>query len=455
MKKILALILALAMALSLVACGKTEEAPADEQTSDEPIEIVWWTYFGDTNIGYLQDILDRFNASQTKYHATIEYQGSQAEMNAKIGSTAQSELPALFNGAVENVAMYASSDYCTPLQQFIDADAEGWPELENTWASIRAAYQDRDGNQIGYPTGYSYGGLFYNADMFEAAGINAADIKSMEDLYTACETLVNGGFCTYGIGFHPDGFYFNAVLGREGLQAYDAGNGYDGDITQCLYMDGGKVQSTITSMLETYQKLYKNNLAIAWGSDYQGEIIPQIASGDCAMMMGVVSMTTKILTSVDGAFNVGIIPLPSATENGMRTGEPAGGTGIYICNNGNEAQQQGAYELIKYMSTADEAAYFATCTGYLAPNQDAYDSEVYQKYMNETFPAIKAVYESLANSDDSANNPYIPISNEMKAANKLLIQTITADPSADITAAMKVACESIQEAIELFNMANG
>lgn len=41
MKKILALILALAMALSLVACGKTEEAPADEQTSDEPIEIVW------------------------------------------------------------------------------------------------------------------------------------------------------------------------------------------------------------------------------------------------------------------------------------------------------------------------------------------------------------------------------------------------------------------------------
>ena len=107
------------------------------------------------------------------------------------------------------------------------------------------------------------------------------------------------------------------------------------------------------------------------------------------------------------------------------------------------------------MSTGDEAAYFATCTGYLAPNQDAYDSEVYQKYLNETFPAIQAVYESLRNSDDSANNPYIPISNEMKEANALCIQTITADPNADIVAAMQTAHDSIQEAIELYNLANG
>ena len=80
----------------------------------------------------------------------------------------------------------------------------------------------------------------------------------MDDLYAACETLVKGGYCTYGIGFHPDGFYFNGVLGREGLQAYDAGNGYDGQITKCLYTDGGTVQNTIYNMLDNYQKLYKN-----------------------------------------------------------------------------------------------------------------------------------------------------------------------------------------------------
>ena len=49
-------------------------------------------------------------------------------MNAKIQSTAQQDLPALFSGAVENVAMYANADYCADLQQYIDKDTDGWKE---------------------------------------------------------------------------------------------------------------------------------------------------------------------------------------------------------------------------------------------------------------------------------------------------------------------------------------
>ncbi|NLU25043.1 MAG: extracellular solute-binding protein [Clostridiales bacterium] len=456
MKKILALALALVLALGLTACGKSADKTGGDTNTDstEPVNVVLWTYYGDTNIGYLQKIADDFNASQSKYTVSIEFQGTQAEMNAKIQSTAASELPAMFNGAVENVAMYANADYCAPLQSYIDADKDGWAQLDGTWDSIRAAYCDNKGNQVGYPCGYSYGGIFYNEDLLTKAGINAADIQSFDDLYAACEKLVGGGYCTYGVGFHPDGFYFNAALGREGIQAYDNGNGYTGDITKCLYVDDKTVNNALTTMLTDYQKLYANNLAIAFGSDYQGEIIPQFASGDCALFLGVVSMTTKILKSVDGAFKVGIVPMVSATENGKRTGEPAGGTGTYICNNGNEAQMQGAYEFIKWMSTGDQAAFFSTSTGYLAPNKEAYDSTSYQKYVSDTFPAISTVYDSLAKSDDSANNPYIPISNEMKAANLLAIQTVTGDPTANVQDAIKTACESIQEAIDLYNAAN-
>lgn len=454
MKKILALVLAAVMALAITACGKSATTTTTTTESSGPVDVVLWTYYGDTNIGYLQKIADEFNASQTKYVVSIEFQGSQSEVNAKLQSTAKNELPAMFNGAVENVAMFANAEYCTPLQGYITADKDGWPELKTTWDSIRAAYCDDKGNQVGYPCGYSYGGIFYNADMLEKAGINAADIQSFDDLYAACEKLVKGGYCTYGVGFHPDGFYFNAALGREGIQAYDNGNGYKGGITKCLYMDDAKVHAALTTMLTDYQKLYANNLAIAFGSDYQGEIIPQLASGDCAMMVGVVSMTTKILKSVNGAFKVGIVPMISATENGKRTGEPAGGTGTYICNNGNADQMQGAYEFIKWMSKGDEAAFFATSTGYLAPNKDAYDSTGYQEYVTKTFPAVSTVYDSLAKSDDSANNPYIPISNEMKAANLLAIQTVTGDTTASVEDAIKTACDSIQEAIELYNAAN-
>lgn len=467
MKKLIAILLALTMVLSLVACGSNtpaeNEAPVENETPTEApevevpagvTEIVWWTYFGDTNIGYLQTIVDAFNESQTAYHLTIEFQGGQSEVNAKLASTIQSELPALFNCAVENVAMCDAAPYCANLQQFVDADSSTWEELEGTWGSLRAAYSDANGALVGYPCGYSYPGVYYNADMLKEAGIDPATLTDMTAVYEASKKLVEGGYCTYGIGFHPDGYYPTAAIGREGLIAYNNRNGYDGQITDCLYVSDATVNAALTEMLTAYQKLHAENLCVPYGSDYQADIIPQIAAGDCAMMIGVVSMTTKILKAVDGQFEVGIVPLPSCTANGKRTGEPAGGTGIFVGDNGDPVQMQGAYEFIKFLSKGEWSAHFAVSTGYLAPNQQAYDSETYQNFIANVWPNAAEIYKSLSASDDSASNPYIPISNEMKAANKLMIETVSSDPNADIAAVIQIAYESIQEAIELYNLSN-
>ena len=467
MKKVITVILAMAMALGLAACGGGGESstPAGGESSSGgnvsgtpssgPVEVVCWSYLGDALAASLQKTIDAFNESQSDYHVSFIYQGNQSEVNAKIQSTTTSDLPAMFTGAVENVAMYATSEYTAPLQDFIDEDTEGWPELESTWEAIRVAYQDNEGNQVGYPVGYSYPGIYYNADMLEEAGIDPTQIKSMNDIYEVSKQLVEGGYATYGVGFHPDGFYFNGALGREGIQAYNNDNGLGSErITECLYNSDQTVHDAIYNMLEVYQKLHAEDLCIPYGSDYQAEIIPQMASGDCAMFMGVVSMTTKILDSVNGQFEVGIIPMVSATPAGKNTGEPAGGTGLYVCNNGNAEQMQGAYEFIKFASTGDYAASFSVDTGYLAPNMEAYESETYKDYIENTFPAIAGVYESLEASDDSATNPYIPISNEMKAANKLAIETVASDPNADIDAVITTAQETIQEAIDLYNMSN-
>ena len=336
--RILAAGMAAAMTLSLAACGgsaSTAEPTASsavetvtpeatsEAASGDVTEVTWWTYFGDKNIGYLQNIIDDFNNSQNQYHVTIVYQGNQMECNAKLQSTEKENLPAMFSGAVEDVAMYANSDFCVPLQKYVDADTEGWQELDDTWDALRSAYSDGQGNLIGYPIGYSYPNIFYNADLLKKAGVDPASIQSFDDLYDASKTIVDGGFATYGIGFFANGAMFNVALGREGVQAYNNENGLNGQpVTECLYDSDTTVHDSIYNMLSIYQKMGAEKLCVPYGADYQSEIIPQMASGDCAMMMGVISMTTKVLDAAAGNFEVGVIPMPSASESGKRTASP-------------------------------------------------------------------------------------------------------------------------------------
>lgn len=78
--RILAAGMAAAMTLSLAACGgsaSTAEPTASsavetvtpeatsEAASGDVTEVTWWTYFGDKNIGYLQNIIDDFNNTDT------------------------------------------------------------------------------------------------------------------------------------------------------------------------------------------------------------------------------------------------------------------------------------------------------------------------------------------------------------------------------------------------------
>lgn len=84
--RVLAAGMAAAMTLSLAACGgsastaeptasSTVEAAAPEATSEaasgDVTEVTWWTYFGDKNIGYLQNIIDDFKPGHQKQRVSL------------------------------------------------------------------------------------------------------------------------------------------------------------------------------------------------------------------------------------------------------------------------------------------------------------------------------------------------------------------------------------------------
>ena len=72
MKKVFALILALAMVLSLAACGKKEEAPA--QSGTEVIKTVnLWATGSDNVREIFETLTENFNASQDTYEVKLNF----------------------------------------------------------------------------------------------------------------------------------------------------------------------------------------------------------------------------------------------------------------------------------------------------------------------------------------------------------------------------------------------
>ena len=150
MKKILAILLTLALCLSmLAACGSkqaageapaeeapaeapaeeapaeeapAEEAPAEEAPAEEApaekVQVVYWGTWGSEKQEYIERLAGEFNAMQDQYELVYEYVGNATDLLAKIQITDSENLPAMINATTEQAGTYMYSDFVVPISTF-------------------------------------------------------------------------------------------------------------------------------------------------------------------------------------------------------------------------------------------------------------------------------------------------------------------------------------------------
>lgn len=459
MKKILALVLAVAMCFGLIACGsgnqpaenvnapvsENDAVQATEEVPEGTVEIVWWTSYGATNVACIQPMIDAFNESQDQYHVTIERQGSANELKAKLRSTFQENLPAMFSGTPETTKFYASSDFTACFQDFVDADPDKW--TEDIVEVVRESYCDTEGKMWGAPFGASCDGIFVNVDLLEAAGYTVDDITSFVKVCKIAEDIVAGGHAPYGFAIHKNGSYLQNMLALEGVGVLDADDGYAGDPTVCLY-DQGETMAALQEGLEAYAHMYKVGAAVPFGTDANGEIAPSFAAGNIGMFIITNSYTGKII-NFDTDINFTYIPITRLTENGKYVGAIPGGTGNYICSGASEAEQKGAYEFIKFLSKVEYQVEWCKNTGYVPYTNAAAADEDFKAWSEEFFPAAYELLKAMQETDADVKLPYSDVDSDLLAANNVLMEMLYTYPDEDIVALIQEAALGVNEALEI------
>ena len=190
MKKIISLLLVLAMALTLVACGGKTEAPAETQAAAEaPAEApaaekttvtVIAAQYGTKTADWWANFEKEFEVANESIDLVVDvvsWNDIYTVVNTRL---ANNDAPDILN--IDVFAYYQAEGLLLPAEEYVSAE---------TYAKFYPAFLEQsvvDGVVWAVPDLASARALYYNVDILEAAGVEVP--TTWAELEAACNALL-------------------------------------------------------------------------------------------------------------------------------------------------------------------------------------------------------------------------------------------------------------------------
>jgi sn-glycerol 3-phosphate transport system substrate-binding protein len=363
-------ILTLAVTLLVQGCSAGNQqtkvtAAVNSDSSNAPITMTWWHSMGGELGKVVDQIVADYNSSQSKVIVKPAFQGSYEESLSKMKASFDSKSgPSLIQVNEVGSRFMIDSKATTPMQSFIDKEKFDTTQLEGNIAD----YYKMNGQLNSMPFNTSNPILFYNKDMFKAAGLDPEKPPvTYEELTKMAKEFTKTG--KTGLGFFYEGWYMEQNFARQGALYVNNDNGRSAPPTES-YLNKEAGVTTLT----WWKSLVDNKLAINFGRSGD-DAKKAFLSGQVAMMINSTGGLRGVVDGAAGKFEVGsgVLPKPEAAKHG---GIIIGGGSNWILNNKSQEEQNAAWEFIKYLTSPKVQAYWSVSSGYFPITKKAYDEQI-------------------------------------------------------------------------------
>ena len=360
MKKFLALILALVMCFSLVACGGGEAADEAEGVTVTLIAAQYGTQTADWWKGF-EEKFEAANEGIDLVVDVVSWNDIYTVVNTRL---ANNEAPDLLN--IDVFADYQAEDLLLPAEEWVSAE---------TYAKFYPQFLEQsvvDGTVWAVPDLASARAMYYNADILEAAGVEVP--TTWAELQAACEAIK-----AYDANIYPWGIDMTTDEGQAAFAYYAWTNG------------GGFVDAngnwTLNSAENVEAVKFSTGLVAAGltnsdpATETRYDLQDLFAAGKLAMMIGP-NQISKYVTDSGNDINFGIASLPA--------------------NEGKETSSVGVMD--RFMCFADEDRSDAEMAAITAVIDAFYDDEPYAEWviMEDFLPATSTGGQIMAEADPNA-----------------------------------------------------
>ncbi len=379
MKKLLALLLALAMVFALTACGETS-APAEETTpteesqpveegnsADVATEISLWTYpignWGDE--ATVNELMSAFEA-ETGIKVNVEYLDyTNGDDKVNTAITAGNAPDLVMEGPERLVANWGANGYMVDLSDLLDDE-----DLSEIYDSVQAACINSEGACYEYPLVMTAHCMAINWNAFQEAGADQyVDVDShtwtTEQFFQAIQALYDY------YGDTVAAVYCNGQGGDQGTRAL-VNNLYGGTFTtadhssytwddpeniqalqELCEQDGIAFDASIVGGDEI-ALFYQGVLKVAFCWNIAQQLNPNSAGTGAGLTMNGDEIVFMSFPAEDGVANL---------QGGI--------WGFGIFDNGDDAKIAAAKEFIKFMCDSEHTADAVKAANYFAVRDTA------------------------------------------------------------------------------------
>ena len=404
-KKAVSLLLVAAMAAGMLAgCGNGKSSVSQNgsdgsKDSNEKVEmadakdvdgttITFWHSMGGVNGQAIDALVKKFN-DENKYGIKVEsqYQGEYDDSLNKLKSAQIGNMGADLVQVYEvGTRFMIESGWTVPMQEMIDADKYDVSQIEPNLS----AYYTIDDKLYSMPFNSSTPIMYYNKDMFDKAGI--ADVPdSLEGIDKIGEQLMSKGGASEVMSLGIYGWFFEELIGKQGLNYANNGNGRDKTATAVEFDKNGAAKNILTE----WQKLNKDGYAPIVGKGGDAGLA-DFSAGKSAITLGSTASLKQILQDVNGKFNVGTAYFPKVKESD-KGGVSIGGASLWALDNKDPKKLRATWEFVKFLISPESQAYWNAQTGYFPVTTKSQDEQTFKDNIAQ-YPQFQTAIDQLHDS---------------------------------------------------------
>ena len=378
------------LTLALLAAGTLTTAGQAATT------IQWWHAMTGPLNDKVNEIANKFNASQTEYKVQPVYKGNYDEtLAAGIAAFRAKDAPAILQVfEVGTATMMNAKGAIRPMAALMKENGEKF-DPKVYIPAVAGYYTSAKGDMLSFPFNSSTTVMYYNKDAFKKAGLDPnKPPKTWPELFDDAKKLKDVAHMT---AFTTD---WQGWVQLESFSAWHntlyatKDNGFGGIDARLVFNSPLHIKH-----IENLQKMVQAG-EFSYGGR-KGESQAKFYAGECAIVMGSSSALAAIRQN--SKFSFGVAPLPYYPDvKGAPQNTIIGGASLWVMNGRPAPEYKGVAKFFTFLSQPEIQADWHQGTGYLPITMAAYEltkkSGFYEKNPGADVSVVQMVVKTTTKS---------------------------------------------------------